>query len=92
MRNKLIYTFTHKRNTWRNSCVIKNTQDAGWGFIVSAYLALLTVAIEDSTNMKFIFVSESDLPVKSFIDMYSRVTMNEDESFVKYIPLKRYDI
>lgn len=81
-----------QRNTWHNSCVIKNIQDTSWGFIVSAYLALLSVAIEDPSNMKFIFVSESCLPVKSFNDMYSRITLNEEESFVKYMPVKRYDI
>ena len=81
-----------QRNTWRNSCVIKNTQETRWGYIVSAYLALLTTAFNDPTNTKFIIVSESCLPVKSFNDMYSRIMKNEDESFVKTMPVKRYDM
>ena len=53
-------------NTWRRECVIQDIQETGWGYIVSAYLALLASAIEDPSNTKFIFVSESCLPVKPF--------------------------
>ena len=39
-----------------------------------------------------IFVSESCLPVKSFNHMFSRIMANKDESFVKQMNVKRYDI
>ena len=81
-----------KKNTWRQECVISDLQETGWGYIVSAYVALLTKALEDPKNEKFIFVSESCLPVKSFDDMFSRVMVNKDESFVKQMNVKRYDL
>lgn len=79
-------------NTWRNRNVITDIQPTEWGFIISAYLALLSAAIEDPTNTKFIFVSESCLPVKSFDKMYSRIMADKNESFVKKMKIKRYDM
>ena len=81
-----------KLNTWKHECVISDLQETGWGYIVSAYVALLAKALEDPKNEKFIFVSESCLPVKSFNDMFSRVMVNKDESFVKQMNVKRYDL
>jgi hypothetical protein len=81
-----------KKNTWRQKCVIPDLQETGWGYIVSAYIALLTKALEDPKNEKFIFVSESCLPVKPFNEMFSRIMANKDESFVKQMNVKRYDL
>lgn len=36
-----------KRNTWKQGRVINNIKETGWGFIVSAYLALLENALQD---------------------------------------------
>lgn len=80
------------RNTWRNGNVIDDIQPTEWGFIISAYLALLAAAYEDPKNTKFIFVSESCLPIKSFKAMYSRVMADKSESFVKKMKVKRYDL
>jgi hypothetical protein len=90
--NIFIHPKYPKRNTWRHKCVINDLQETGWGYIVSAYIALLTKAFEDPSNEKFIFVSESCLPVKSFNDMFSRIMANKDESFVKQMNVKRYDL
>lgn len=79
-------------NTWRHGDVIDDIQSTEWGFIISAYLALLTAAYEDPKNTKFIFVSESCLPIKSFNAMYSRVMADKSESFVKKMKVKRYDL
>ena len=81
-----------KRNNWKRECVIAELHETGWGYIVSAYVALLSKALEDPKNEKFIFVSESCLPVKSFDDMFSRIMANKDESFVKQMSVKRYDL
>ena len=81
-----------KKNTWRHECVIPDLQETGWGFIVSAYLALMTKAYENTTNEKFIFVSESCLPIKPFDDMFFRLMMNNNESFVRQMNVKRYDL
>lgn len=78
-------------NTWRHKDVIADIQPTGWGFIISAYLALMTEAIKDPDNVKFIFVSESCLPVKPFSQMYSRIMSDKDESFVKKMAIKQYD-
>ena len=91
-----ISTYIHpkypKQNTWKRECVIPELHETGWGYIVSAYVALLSKALEDPKNEKFIFVSESCLPVKSFDDMFSRIMANKDESFVKQMSVKRYDL
>ena len=79
------------RTSWRRDRVISELHETGWGYIVSAYLALFKTALADPDNVKFIIVSESCLPVKSFGEMYGRLTANKDESFVKQIPVKRYD-
>ena len=91
-----ISTYIHpkypKQNTWKRECVIPELHETGWGYIVSAYIALLTKALDDPKNEKFIFISESCLPIKSFNDMFSRIMMNKDESFVKQMSVKRYDL
>jgi len=79
------------RTSWHRDRVISELHETGWGYIVSAYLALFKTALADPENVKFIIVSESCLPVKSFGEMYGRLTANKDESFVKQMPVKRYD-
>ena len=81
-----------ERTSWRRDRVISELHETGWGYIVSAYLALFAAALTDPANVKFIIVSESCLPVKSFGEMYGRLNANKDESFVKLMPVKRYDM
>jgi hypothetical protein len=90
--NVYIHPKFPNRNTWRHENVIADIQHTEWGFIISAYLALLTAAYEDPKNVKFVFVSESCLPVKSFTSMYSRIMIDKNESFVKKMKVKRYDL
>ena len=80
-----------ERTSWHRECVITELKETGWGYIVAAYLALFSAAFADTSNTKFLIVSESCLPVKPFGKMYARLTSDKTESFVKTMRVKRYD-
>jgi len=76
--------------TWKKKNVIKNIQDTEWGFITRAYIELMQEAYKDKTNYKFVTISESCIPIKSFDNFYNDV-MNDNRSWVKRMNISNYD-
>lgn len=77
--------------TWHKENIIKNLQDTKWGFITKAYFELLKEAYKNKSNYKFITISESCIPIKSFNDFYKDV-INDPRSWIKFLNITRYDL
>ncbi len=54
-----------------------------WANTMQAQVALLKYALKDLTNKKFIFVSDSTIPLKGFDAIYKAI-MHDDKSIIKY--------
>ena len=54
-----------------------------WEKIANAQIALLKEALKDPLNEKFVYLSESTIPVKSFDSVYTKL-MSQSESFMWY--------
>ncbi len=54
-----------------------------WENTMNAQVELLKEALKDPANQKFIFVSETTIPLQDFDDVYARVMMH-DKSIFKY--------
>jgi hypothetical protein len=76
--------------TWKKKNIIKNIQETEWGFITRAYIELMQEAYKDKTNYKFVTISESCIPIKSFDKFYNDV-MNDNRSWVKRMNISNYD-
>lgn len=76
--------------TWKKKNIIKNIQDTEWGFITRAYIELMQEAYKDKTNYKFVTVSESCIPIKSFDRFYNDL-MSDNRSWVKRMNISNYD-
>jgi len=76
--------------TWYKECIIKNLVETEWGLIVKAYIELLKEAIKDKQNYKFIFLSESCIPIQSFNNFYKAATY-DNLSWIKLMPISNYD-
>ena len=76
--------------TWKKKNVIKNIKDTEWGFITRAYIELMQEAYKDKTNYKFITISESCIPIKSFDKFYNDV-MSDNRSWIKRMNISNYD-
>jgi len=76
--------------TWKKKNVIKNIQETEWGFITRAYIELMQEAYKDKTNYKFVTISESCIPIKSFDNFYNDV-INDNRSWVKRMNISNYD-
>lgn len=79
---------------WLKDRVIKKrVEKTGWGFITEAYHNLLKEAMEDKDNMKFVFISESCVPLKSFDNFYNTMMMDDlRTSYVKFMNVSKYDL
>jgi hypothetical protein len=77
--------------TWHKENIISDLKETAWGFIVDAYKSLFKTALQDKTNIKFITVSESCLPIKPFNKMYKDIMKDRNESFIKIMPISNYD-
>jgi hypothetical protein len=75
--------------TWKKECIIDNLEETAWGHITRAYLSLFKKAIQDPLNFKFIVFSESDIPIKSFNELYIQMT-NDNKSWIKTMPITKY--
>ncbi len=79
-------------HTWKSDRIIKNLQPTGWGFIVDAYMELFKTAYQDTSNIKFITISESCVPIKSFDKFYQYVIEeNQSKSLIKMMKISKYD-
>jgi hypothetical protein len=76
--------------TWHKECIIKNLVETEWGLIVKAYIELLKESIKDKQNYKFIFLSESCVPIQSFDNFYRKAT-SDNLSWIKLMPITNYD-
>jgi hypothetical protein len=81
-----------QNHTWKPDCVIKNLQPTKWGFIVDAYMELFKEAFKNKDNYKFITISESCVPIKSFDSLYKEIILNNlSLSFIKIMNVSKYD-
>lgn len=77
--------------TWQKDKIIKDLKQTEWGLIVDAYKSLFREALLDKSNVKFIMISESCVPIKPFDKLYNDLTKNLDESLIKLLPITNYD-
>jgi hypothetical protein len=76
---------------WRPDKLIDKIVPTAWGHIVNAELCLLKYAFNhDKNNYKFIILSESCVPIKSFDALYSEITKNNN-SYIKTMKMNNYD-
>jgi Core-2/I-Branching enzyme len=81
------------KTPWLKDKVIpNNVVNTGWGKITEAYHNLLEEAMKDEDNVKFVFISESCIPLKSFDEFYEKM-MTDDirTSYVKFMTPSLYD-
>jgi len=76
----------------KESVIPKRVENTGWGFITEAYHHLLEEAVKDPDNVKFVFLSESCIPLKTFDAFYTQM-MTDDlrTSYVKFMKPSGYD-
>lgn len=84
--------YMHSKNNikhdWIRSIPIVDT---GWGYIVDAYISLLSYAVRDPNNEYFVTISETCIPICSFNHFYSEVNKLKDKSMVKLMDIWKYD-
>jgi len=76
--------------TWKKKHIINNLVETEWGFIVKAYIELLKEAYKNKDNVKFVTISESDVPIQSFDQFYNDV-IKDERSWIKFMPIKKYN-
>jgi hypothetical protein len=94
-----ISIFCHPKNPekvetpWLRDRIIPNLVETSWGKITDAYFSLIHEALKDPNNQKFIVISESCLPLKSFDELYNFYRSQDiRSSFIKFWRLSEYDI
>jgi len=78
------------KTTWKKDRIIKSLKNTGWGYIVDAYIELLKEAYKDPDNYKFVTISESCLPIKSFDQFYDDCILDH-RSWIKFMKIKNYN-
>jgi hypothetical protein len=76
--------------TWKKKNVIGELKETEWGFITRAYIELLKKAYEDKDNYKFVTISESCIPIKSF-DRFYEDCMGDERSWIKSMKMGPYN-
>jgi hypothetical protein len=77
----------------KNNIITDRVQNTEWGLIVRAYHNLLKEAMHDPDNQKFIFISESCIPLKSFDHLYKNMMLDDIRtSYVKFMEISKYDL
>ena len=76
--------------TWNKNRMIKNLKETEWGKITEAYIELLKEAYKDKNNYKFVTISESCVPIKSFSKFY-RDCINDSSCWIKIMNMSKYD-
>jgi hypothetical protein len=88
--NIYIHPKYKEKTTWQSKNIIENLQETSWGHIVSAYIELFKEAYKNPNNMKFVTISESDVPIKSF-DIFYNDCINDSSSWIKFLKIKNYN-
>ena len=78
------------KTTWKKDRIISDLKNTGWGYIVEAYMELLKEAFKDPDNYKFVTISESCLPIKSFEQFYND-SISDSRSWIKFMKIKNYN-
>ena len=81
-------------NEWLKKYQISNLTETGWGFITHAYYNLMEEAYKDKLNMKFITISESCIPLRTFKSLYKQLLIKDDirTSYIKFMNITNYDL
>lgn len=93
--NDKISIYCHPKNPdniktpWLKKNIIKNLTKTKWGHFTDAIINLLKSALLDDQNQKFIIVSESCLPIKSFKILYNM--LKNDNINTSYIKLRTFE-
>jgi hypothetical protein len=69
------------KNSFLHHAVIPSSETTTWANTMNAQIALLKEALKDPDNSKFIFVSESTIPLTTFDVMYERLTSDPRSQF-----------
>lgn len=78
---------------WLKSNIIPKLVPTEWGRITDAYFTLINEALKNEENQKFITISESCLPLKSFNDLYHFFSSSDMRtSYIRFWNVKDYDI
>ena len=75
--------------SWQKKNIITNLVPTKWGFLTDATVNLLFSALQNKDNFKFILVSESCLPIKSFDILYK--FLNKNHINTSYIDFSNID-
>lgn len=92
--NLYIHPKYPEKQTWRVNNTIKNLKETAWGFIVESNIELMREAYQNKENIKFITISESCVPIKSFDLFYDECLSknNVEKSWIKLLKMKKYDL
>ena len=78
---------------WLRDNIVPHLVETSWGYITNAYFTLLYEALKDPLNQKFIVISESCLPLRSFDALYNKLTHDEVEtSYIRFWEITPYDL
>ncbi len=69
------------KGSFFHSAVIPHTEETSWANTMKAQIALLREALKDPSNIKFVFSSESTIPLTTFDEMYNRLISNHQSQF-----------
>jgi len=93
--NDKISIYCHPKNPdnvktpWLKKNIIKNLTKTQWGHFTNAIINLLKAALINKDNQKFIIVSESCLPIKTFKTFYDM--LKNDHINMSYIKLRPFE-
>ena len=88
--NIYIHSKQKEKTLWKSKNIIEKIQETSWGHIVSAYIELFREAYKNPNNMKFLTISESDIPIKSF-DTFYNDCISDKRSWIKFLKIKNYN-
>ena len=88
--NIYIHSKDTEKTLWKSKNIIEKIQETSWGHIVSAYIELFREAYKNPNNMKFLTISESDIPIKSFDTFYDDC-ISDKRSWIKFLKIKNYN-
>lgn len=81
------------KTPWLKQNIIQRLVPTEWGFITKAYYELLSEALKNNDNMKFVFISESCIPLKSFDKFYNQLMSDHiNTSYIKFMNLNKYNM
>ena len=77
---------------WQKKNIINNLAETEWGKIIYALVNLFKAALKDKDNKKFIILSESCLPIKSFNKFYKFLKNdNINTSYIDFWEMPKKD-